>query len=188
MLTPSGQPVLGFPPLAGRESPWLLHSRSSGLAYLGRCCPRRSPHQAIDGVSLLLNCRSHMKCSGPGGCGVALVHPHQGSTTVPTDVLQCRSSLLQHWRCTDSRHPAASTRAPGRTSRSVSVEQRRPPAAPFSGARREVVAQLSPGAAQPGRSRVPLARGWLVYLAGGKSAGSAAGLLALGPARRALCT
>jgi hypothetical protein len=33
----------------------------------------------------------------------ALVHPHQGSTTAPTGVLDIRSSLLQHWRCTGHR-------------------------------------------------------------------------------------
>ena len=31
--------------------------------------------------------------------GLAMVHPHKGSTTVPTGVLHCRSSHLQHWRC-----------------------------------------------------------------------------------------
>ena len=33
----------------------------------------------------------------------ALVHSHQGITTVPTGVLHGRSSLLQHWRCTGHR-------------------------------------------------------------------------------------
>ena len=37
-LSISGQPVLGFPPLAGRESPWLhkAGARGSSWAYLRR--------------------------------------------------------------------------------------------------------------------------------------------------------
>ena len=38
------------------------------LPGLGQCAARKdllSGHQAIDGVSLLLNCTSYMTCSGP---------------------------------------------------------------------------------------------------------------------------
>jgi len=31
--------------------------------------------------------------------GFALIHPHEGSTTVTTGVLRGRSRPLQHWRC-----------------------------------------------------------------------------------------
>ena len=111
----------------------------------------------------------------PSECEVA--HTSRGLTSGPA-VIKLRPGPLRpsrgRWRvisarpCWDAlkplpdlvdlRHPAAGNMPSSRTSRSVSVEQRRPLAAPFSGARREVAAQQPWGRA-PGRLRVSCCRG-----------------------------
>ena len=103
------------------------------------CSPSRaraaSGHAAAAPPSSVMNSRRPMKAViwslQPEGLGKdsTLVSPCPGFTSGTTKSINARCGPT--W--------------PGRTSRIVSVEQRRPPAAPFSGARREVVAQFALG-------------------------------------------